>query len=390
MKTLLAELKPRLCEIFDHLHQHPEVSWQETETTAYLSKLLEAEGFQVRTFCDCTGLVVEYGDGPYTVGLRSDIDSLWQEVGGTFQANHSCGHDAHMTMTLGVLLLLKKLNYQPSGKLKFIFQPAEEKGTGALKMVEKGVIDDLDFLYGVHLRPIQELQAGEAAPAILHGAAKFIAGEIIGEDAHGARPHLGKNAIEIGASLVQELSKIHLDPMIPYSVKMTKFHAGGESSNLIPGHASFHLDLRAQTNDAMEFITKKVITITKALAEMYEVEIPLETKAEVVGATVHPKARELMAKAITDTLGAEHLVEPAPTSGGEDFHFYTLKRPQLKATMLGLGCDLKPGLHHPDMTFNRDAIFDGIEILTKTILNTFEFLEGGTQHDGSNRKANPS
>ncbi|AZU64370.1 M20 peptidase aminoacylase family protein [Neobacillus mesonae] len=386
MKEQLVDLKQRLREIFAYLHEHPEVSWEETGTTAYLVRLLKAEGFHVQTFDDCTGLVVEFGEGPYTVGLRSDMDALWQEVDGTFQANHSCGHDAHMTMTLGVLLLLKKLNYQPSGKLKFIFQPAEEKGTGALAMVEKGVIDDLDFLYGVHLRPIQELQSGDAAAAIYHGAAKFIAGEIIGEDAHGARPHLGKNAIEIGASIVQELSKIHVNPMVPYSVKMTKFHAGGESSNLIPGRGAFHLDLRAQTNDAMEFITQKVETITKAIAAMYEVEIPLETKAEVVGASVHPVAHELMAQAITETLGAEHLVEPGPTSGGEDFHFYTVKRPQLKATMLGLGCDLQPGLHHPKMSFNQNALIDGIEILTRTILNTFAWLEEENQQDGCNGK----
>ncbi|WP_042354193.1 M20 peptidase aminoacylase family protein [Bacillus rubiinfantis] len=385
MIVQLEELKLRLLEVFDYLHGHPEVSWQETGTTAYLTSFLEAEGFQVQTFPDCTGLVVEYGNGaaPHSVGLRSDIDALWQEVGGTFQANHSCGHDGHMTMALGTLLLLKKLDYRPSGKLKFIFQPAEEKGTGALAMLDKGVIDDLDFLYGVHVRPIQELRDGQAAPAILHGAAKFIAGEIIGEDAHGARPHLGKNAIEVGASLVQELSKIHVDPLIPYSVKMTKFHAGGESSNLIPGRAVFNLDLRAQTNDTMDFITKKVKTITKALAEMYEVEISLDTKVEIVGANVHPKAKELMAKAIADTIGTEKLVEPGPTSGGEDFHFYTLKRPGLKATMLGLGCNLQPGLHHPEMTFNREALFTGIEILTKTILNTFEYLEKENDHKGT-------
>jgi len=371
MKTLLNELKPTLQSIFNYLHQHPEVSWREFETTAYIKDLLQGYGFQVQTFDDCTGLVVEFGEGPLSIGLRTDIDALWQEVDSTFQANHSCGHDAHMTMIIGVLLLFKKLNYQPNGRLTFLFQPAEEKGTGALKMIEKGLVDDLDFLYGVHLRPIQEIGHGEAAPAIYHGSAKFISGEIMGEDAHGARPHLGKNAIEIGATLINEMSKIHIDPLIPYSVKMTKFHAGGESSNLIPGHAAFHLDLRAQTNEAMELLTAKVEKIAKAIADLYDVEIPLETKAEVAAAVVDKEAQTYMEKAIIDTLGKEKLVAPYPTSGGEDFHFYTLKRPHLKATMLGLGCDLQPGLHHPKMTFNPEALFLGIEILAKTIMSTF-------------------
>lgn len=124
-------------------------------------------------------------------------------------------------------------------------------------MIEKGVLDDVDYLYGVHLRPEQEIGDGQACPAIYHGAAKFIAGEIIGEDAHGARPHLGQNSIEIGASLVNEIKKINLDPMVPYSAKMTKFHAGGDSGNIIPGKASFSIDLRAQTNKALEELTEK-------------------------------------------------------------------------------------------------------------------------------------
>ncbi|MDQ0219861.1 metal-dependent amidase/aminoacylase/carboxypeptidase family protein [Peribacillus cavernae] len=108
MKTLLNELKPSLVHIFEHLHTIPEVSWKEYKTTEYLKKLLKEHGFSVTTFEDCTGLLVEIGHGPVCVGLRTDIDALWQEVDGTYQANHSCGHDAHMTMVVGALLLLKK------------------------------------------------------------------------------------------------------------------------------------------------------------------------------------------------------------------------------------------------------------------------------------------
>lgn len=119
-------------------------------------------------------------------------------------------------------------------------------------MIEEGVLDDIDYLYGVHVRPIQETQNGRCAPSILHGSSQHIEGTIIGEEAHGARPHLGKNSIEIAAFLVHKLGLIHIDPQIPHTVKMTKLQAGGESSNIIPGKASFSLDLRAQTNEAME------------------------------------------------------------------------------------------------------------------------------------------
>lgn len=375
MKSSIEELKPTIQQIFDHLHNNPEISWKEVKTTEYIKNLLIENGFKPQTFQNCTGLFVEEGEGKVCVGLRTDIDALWQEVDSMFRANHSCGHDAHMILVLGTMLLLKKLNYQPNGRLKFIFQPAEEKGNGALKMIEKGIVDDIDYLYGVHLRPIQELRYGQASSGILHGSAKFISGEIFGEDAHGARPHLGKNAIEIGATLVNEIAKIHLDPMIAYSAKMTKFHAGGESSNIIPGHAKFYLDLRAQTNEAMEQLFFKIQKIANSISDLYEVEIPLKVEAHTVAAQIDEEAQKIMEKAIVEAIGKEKLVKPIITTGGEDFHFYTLKRPHIKATILGLGCDLSPGLHHPNMTFNHDALLQGIEILARTIMNTFDNIQ---------------
>ncbi|WP_285767790.1 M20 peptidase aminoacylase family protein [Peribacillus sp. SI8-4] len=372
IKQTIQALRPRIFEIFDHLHAHPETSWNEVNTTAFISNILRENLCNAQTFESCTGVIGEIGAGAFTVGLRADIDALWQEVGGTFQANHSCGHDGHMTLALGVFLVLKELEYRPAGKLRFIFQPAEEKGTGALKMIAENVMEDVDFLYGVHLRPVEEVKDGKAAPAIFHGAAQFMKGEIVGTDAHGARPHQGQNAIEIGAAFVTLLNGIHLNPSIPYSVKMTQFAAGGESSNIIPGKATFSLDLRAQDNETMKMLTKKVGKIAESLAIANDVGINLLPSSNVAAAIVNEQAQEIMAGAIADTLGKENLVVPVITTGGEDFHFYTLKKPQIKATMLGLGCGLAPGLHHPDMTFNKDALLSGIEILTKAIMITFE------------------
>ncbi|WP_342515284.1 M20 peptidase aminoacylase family protein [Sporosarcina sp. FSL K6-1522] len=377
MKTAVQEVKSVVEEVFQHLHTHPEISWQEVETTKYIQQLLEREGFQVETFDDSTGLVVTAGTGEHCVGLRTDIDALWQEVDGVYQANHSCGHDAHMTMAIGALFTLKKLGYPKIGRLKVLFQPAEEKGTGALSFVEKGLVDDVDYLYGVHLRPIQEIGHGYSAPAILHGSAKMIKGLIIGTDTHGARPHLGQNAIEVMARLVQAIQSIHVDPMVPHSAKMTMFQAGGESANIIPGNAVFSLDIRAQTNTVMDKLMSEVDKAIRLIADMADVEISYEVQAEIAAAQVDETAVALMAQAITETVGEQFLAAPIVTPGGEDFHYYTLKRPTVKATMLGLGCDLAPGLHHPHMTFNRDSIQTGIEILTRTVIQTFEQLEQG-------------
>lgn len=378
MKTMLNDIRPQLQKIFAYLHQNPEVSWREVNTTRYVQSILESLGCRVRVFDECTGVVGEIGEGGPIIALRADMDALWQEVDGRFRANHSCGHDAHMTMALGVLLLLKKLVRPQTmpGTLRLIFQPAEEQGTGALKMVELGVAEDVDFLYGVHLRPEQELSNGKAAPSIRHGAAQFYTGRIKGEDAHGARPHLGKSAIRVGADLVRMLDGIQLNPSIPHSAKLTRFNTGEGSPNIIAGSAEFAMDLRAQTNATMNELERKVIHAVNALAELHGIEIQLDQGTRVAAAEVDSEAESFMAQAISDVLSGENLAGPLTTTGGDDFHFYTLERPHIKATMLGLGCGLSPGLHHPQMTFDQEALFTGVEILTKAILYTWEGNQG--------------
>lgn len=374
MKTAVEKFKKVTEQVFDHLHANPEISWQEVETTKYLKDFMENEGFEVESFNDSTGLVVTIGSGKPCVGLRADIDALWQEVDGEYKANHSCGHDAHMTLAVGTLLALKEMGIPEKGCLKVIFQPAEEKGTGALSFVEKGIVDDIDYLYGVHLRPVQELADGYASPAILHGSAKMIKGEIIGTDAHGARPHEGQNAIEVMALLVQAIRSIHVDPMVPHSAKMTMFQAGGASANIIPGTGIFSIDIRSQTNEVMAKLFHQVSAAIDSVAALAGVAINVEVTAEIAAAEVDETAVEIMAKSIEETLGKEFLAPPIITPGGEDFHFYTLKRPSVKATMLGLGCGLSPGLHHPAMTFNKESMQTGIEILARTVQRTFERL----------------
>lgn len=372
MTTSIREL---VQNTFYHLHEHAEISWEEVETTSYIKQLLTEAGCRVTTFDDCTGVIGEYGnfesDLP-VVGIRADIDALWQEVDGEFRANHSCGHDAHMSIVLGVLW---KLKLQPqladSVALKFIFQPAEEKGEGALVLAQKGVVDNVDYLFGIHLRPAQETPAGKASPVIIHGASASLTAEIKGDDAHGARPHLGHNAIEIAAQIVNMIGQIHLNPMFPHSVKMTSLHAGGKSINIIPGNATFSLDLRAQTNELMDQLKDQIDVILDSVRALYNTEIEILSEGGIVAAITNDEAIDIMRRAIVRTLGDQGLADPLVTPGGDDFHYYKIHKPELKATMLGLGCGLSPGLHHPNMTFDHEAMMVGVDILYHAILETY-------------------
>lgn len=368
----------KMFEIFDHLHAHPEIGWKEEKTTAYIKSLVSPYDVDVKTFDDCTGVVVDIGKGKPVVALRGDMDALWQEVDRTFQANHSCGHDAHMTIALGVFLTLANGSLPDSGTFRFIFQPAEEKGTGALKMVEHGVVDDVDVLYGMHLRPKEELADGRFAPFIQHGAAQFMAGRMEGEDAHGARPHLNANAIQVGSEFFQHVNGIQADPKVPHSAKMTAFQADGGSPNIIPGNASFSLDVRAQTNEVMQQLTEKIERIASMLEHYHDVDITLETGANVAAAVPDDEAVRILEDAITSQMGETNLAPGVTTTGGDDFHFYTLNRPSLQATMLAIGCDLGPGLHHPQMTFNQNVIPEATKILTEALVQTAMSYDRGS------------
>lgn len=370
--TLPKKLKEKIFETFDYLHQHPELSWEERETTNYVEQILKDAGcHQVITFDDCTGVIGDIGnfsgDRPI-IAIRADMDALYQEVNGKMQANHSCGHDAHMTIVLGVLWSIQQ-NEQLKKQIgiRFIFQPAEEVGAGALKLVEKGIVDDVDYLYGVHLRPIQEMRNGYASPALVHGATRSIEFEINGDDAHGARPHLTQNAIEIGAYIMNALHSLYFDPNIPHSAKVTRFLAGGKNTNIIPGKASLAIDMRAQTNELMDVMRTSVLDIIKNAKEIYHTNVEITNDFGIVAAESSEGAQEFAAKAIENVLGSEKLTPPVITPGGDDFHFYKVNKPHLKATMIGLGCDLAPGLHHPYMHFEIDSLLNGISIFNEIL-----------------------
>jgi amidohydrolase len=355
----------RLLEIFKHLHANPEISWKETETTVYLSRLLQSEGVRSYTFDDCTGLIAEIGSGSPVVAVRADIDALWQQVNGEFRANHSCGHDAHMSIVIGAILKLKEEVTQ--GTVRFIFQPAEETGTGALKIVSKGIVDDVDYLFGIHLRPIEEVPFGKITPSVHHGAVAFLNGKVIGDDAHGARPHQAVNAIEVMSSLSRQLNTINFSPFEPYSAKMTRLEAGGQSLNIIPGSGKFGLDVRAQRNKILLDLQKAVEHKIDQISMLYEVKIDYEWMDFTPAAEVSEDAEAFLRKGIIETAGIEALAEPLITPGSDDFHFYTIKRPHIKAAMMGLGSDLAPGLHHPNMTFDRRIIKIGAETLAASV-----------------------
>lgn len=363
-------MNEKLYDWFNYFHKNPEISWKEVNTTKKITEILDELNVKYERFDDMTGAVAEIGEGEEVIAVRADIDALWQEVNGKMQANHSCGHDANMTMVLGALSLLKDAPLKK--RIRFLFQPAEETGSGSVEMIKKGLVDEVTYLFGIHLRPIEELPFGKVAPAIYHGASAFLKGTIDGVDAHGARPHQGKNAIDVLVAIHQMLKNIYLNPFDVYSAKLTKMVADGGSFNIIPGLGQFSIDARAQKNETLKELQGRIEKGLNSIAEMYDTPIHFDWVDEAPGAEVSEEALEIARESIVEALGEEFLSPPVVTSGSDDFHFYTVERPHIKAVMIGVGADLTPGLHHPYMTFNKEALEIGAKVLAVTLKNACE------------------
>jgi amidohydrolase len=358
------QMEARIYATYDALHAMPEVALTEHRTSAWLAERVKAAGYTVKTGVGGTGVVATLKGkepGP-TVALRADMDALVHTVNGKEACVHSCGHDAHCSMVLTAAEELARTGIR-RGTLKILFQPAEEKLQGALQLIEAGALDDVEVVIGMHLRPIHEARLGQATPALYHGSSYFMEATIQGQTAHGARPHLGTNVIDAAAAAVNAVNAIHLNPMVPWTCKVTKLHAGGATTNAIPDKAEMVLDLRAQQNAAMELLLDKAEKAVKAGAATVGATAETTVKGGVPGAEYHPEIVELAREAIRAVLGEPGLLDPIVTPGGEDFHFFVKRKPKLKAGYVGLGCNLTPGLHDPTMTFDRSAMIYGTNIL---------------------------
>ncbi|PVZ61047.1 amidohydrolase [Arthrobacter sp. H-02-3] len=366
----------RLAEIWTHLHSHPEPSMQEFATAEYLAGLLEQAGLEVRRFDSLPGFTADVGTGPPVIGLRAEMDALVQNTAGGPTAVHSCGHDANMAIVATVMLELGELGDLLEGSVRAIFQPAEELGNGAEHVAALGVSDGLSYLFGVHLRPEEELPAPYFAPSISHGSCLFAAGTITGSDHHGARPHLGANAVEVALEISEGLGRIRVDPQVPSSAKMTMLHAGGDNLNVIPGSGRFGVDLRAQTNEVMSALRAGLESVCARVAASTGTVIDLDFRDAVPAAMIGPRAEAALAAAVATELGDDHLRPRIVTSGSDDFHFYTLRNPEIQAAMLAVGANVQPGLHDPAMTFEAESMERAVGVLLEACLHPEPLLIG--------------
>ena len=349
-------------ELWKDLHTMPELAMQEVKTAAYVAKTLQNLGIETQTQLGGTtgvmGIIRGTEPGP-VVMLRADMDALPFTIDGKECAIHACGHDSHTAMLLAVASQMK--DQVKKGTLKLLFQPAEEAITGALAMVKAGVMEDVDYVLGSHIRPIQDVEAGKVCPGINHAASKTVFVDIEGCTAHAARPHLGVNTIDVACAIIQNVQAQWYNPAGVWSMKCTQIHADSGATNSIPATARLTFDCRTGTNPLMAEFSERFERVVHSTAEAFGAKATIRDGGNCPAAEYDEDFKDMVREAIVSVLGADAVAKDCG-GGGEDFHFYKMAKPSVKAAYFGLGVGATPGLHNADMHFDPKYLINGVNI----------------------------
>jgi|CXWL01.1.fsa_nt_gi hippurate hydrolase len=333
MSLIHQDLYQRLVSLRRVLHQYPELSWQETQTAAVIAKFLQGLGIPCRTNVAGTGVIADIPGkaGVPCVVLRADTDALpiQEETGLEFASihdgvMHACGHDGHTTMVLGAAALLVEEQDLPA-PVRLIFQPAEEQGAGAIAMIKAGALEGAGLIFGGHLDRHYRPGTIVVSEGPVNASSDNFSIEIIGQGAHGARPHESIDAVVVGSLMVMALQTIvsrEVDPARPSVVSIGLFQAGS-APNVIAGQAKLEGTVRAQDKEVRHQLCTSVKRIAESIAQLHGATIQVSIKEGTPPLINSPDMTVLLREAARLTVGDANVL-PLKTAnmGGEDFSYY--------------------------------------------------------------------
>ncbi len=352
-----------LAEIRYYIHQHPELSGQEYQTTAFLKERLEELGIRILESGLKTGLIAEIGSGQPVVALRADIDALpiLEQTNLPYKSQnpgvmHACGHDFHQTSLLGAAALLKEKEDQLEGTVRLIFQPAEEISEGASDVLATGLLEDVQGIIGFHNIP--QLKAGQLAlnaGAMMAGVEKFKV-TVTGVSSHAARPDLGVDTVTAVTTMVQNLQLLISRTVSPFETAVLSItHLDvGSTWNVLPKSGYFEGTIRSFNPSVQRELKEHFVSIVRHIAKSLEVDVAFEWG---VTPPVTFNDEELTKVVWEASQDLAEVLPANPSTAGEDFAFYQERIPGVFAFIGSNGEPDAPDLHHDHMTID-DAAFE--------------------------------
>lgn len=389
IKEYILSHESELIEMRRFLHQEPELSFEEYETTKYIATALDKLGVAYRLM-EPTGVVAEIkGAQPgKTVLLRADMDALSiNELNDhlDYQSKHTgkmhaCGHDAHTAMLLTALKALLTVQEQIKGTVRFIFQPAEEIASGAKKMIEQGVLEGVDNAFGIHIWTVNETGLVACDPGPSFAGADIFKIHFKGRGGHAAQPHMTHDALVMAAEYINNIQSIvsrAVDPMEPAVLTVGRFDSG-DRFNIIAENAVLEGTVRTFSHETREVVESQMKHYAEQIAAMNHGTVDFEYTHMTEAVVNHEGSAKLVQSVTKEAFGNEFVYHDAPTMGAEDFGFYMTQIPGAFATV---GCRNTVKAtdyphHHARFNVDEDALKYGAELYAQyalSYLNQDEF-----------------
>lgn len=348
-----------------HLHQNPELGFEEHETSAFIAARLSEWGYTVRTGYGKTGLVgtLSKGSSERAIGIRADIDALpIAEQTGLSHASrfpgkmHACGHDGHVAMALAAARVVARSEFD--GTVHFVFQPAEENEGGGRAMVEDGLFRDfpMDRIFGLHNWPALDLGKCVARDDRMMAAFGTFEIKVTGRGSHGAMPHEGADPILAASQIVSSLQAIasrNVSPLESAVVSATQIH-GGDAWNVIPEEVVIRGTTRWFEESVGARIKDRISGLANAVASGFECSASVDYLFRYPATINDPDSARIVRETAAGLSGIE-VVDAQPSMAAEDFAFMLREKPGCYFWLGAKRDGRNPGLHSSYFDFN-DAL----------------------------------
>lgn len=372
------ELQKEIVELRRHIHMHPELSFQEHETSKLAAEKLKELGYEVKTGIAGTGVTGERGKGGKLVAIRADMDGLPVSESNAVAYKsknegvmHACGHDAHVSCALAAAKILSRESLP--GRIRMIMQPAEEDvdaegKSGAMRMIEQGVMDGVNAVIGLHMDA--SIPAGKVAiqPGPVMAAADGFKIVIKGKGGHGAYPEATIDSVVIASHVIQAIQQIvsrRIAAVDPAVVTIGAIHSASTRGNVISDRVELMGTIRSFNENTRKKLIEEVdraCSVARALGGDYETEYEMGYPATVNDAGV----TETLKQTAIDLIGAENVITISPKTWAEDFSVLAQAAP---GAFMFLGCEIegdRRAHHSPTFDVNESGLYLGTAILAET------------------------
>ncbi|XP_057772302.1 IAA-amino acid hydrolase ILR1-like 4 [Salvia miltiorrhiza] len=396
-------------EIFDwmvgirrKIHENPELGYQEFETSNLIKQELEKMGISYKHPVAGTGLLGFIGSGqPPFVAIRADMDALalQEMVESDYKSKndgkmHACGHDGHVTMLLGAARILQEHRNLLKGTVVLVFQPAEEGGGGARKMIEAGSLDDVQAIFGLHNDPLLPLGQVACRPGPLAAGSGIFEAEISGKGGHAAIPQQAIDPILAASNVVvslQQLVSRESDPLDSLVLTVAKFRGGG-AFNVIPDSVTIGGTFRAFSVKSLRYLKQRIeeVIVGQAAVQRCNATVAFDTEEmPMYPPTVNDKElHKHFQRVAGDMLGTANVTDYNPVMGAEDFSFYQELIPGyffILGTRDKAAQEQPALLHSPYFSFNEDALPVGAALHASLAVRYLLESRAGSPTDNGHR-----